>query len=425
MSPLVITLLILAFVFIALLSGKFSYGVVGGAAVVLLMATGVLTAGEAMSGFSNTNVAIMLAMMVVSAGLMRTSLIDKIVNLVHKVGNSEMGLVAGFGIIAAVMSQFMNAFVAVACLLPLITGMCAELKIKRTRVIYPITIIALAWIALFPIGFGAGTFAQMNSYLEAFGSEFRFTMFDMSWGRLPGAILTTLFGIFIVPKLCPLEPSVETRDDLGKELKKSDLSKTKETLAYLISIGTIVLMILSNTLGIPVYLVACAGAVLMVLCGVLTESQAFGSVNFGMVFFFAGILPLATALTKTGASDVIADSIIRILGGTTNPWIISTVFVMVCFVLTQFMSNTACVQVFTPLALMVCVKLGMNPIGVMSLIYIGCTASFLTPMANPGIPLAMAAGGYSLKDCLKIGILPGLLMCGIGIVWCSIFFPAF
>lgn len=425
MSPLVITLLILAFVFVALLSGKFSYGVVGGAAVVLLMATGVLNAEEAMSGFSNTNVAIMLAMMVVSAGLMRTSLIDKIVNLVHKIGNSEMGLVAGFGIIAAVMSQFMNAFVAVACLLPLITGMCAELKIKRTRVIYPITIIALTWIALFPIGFGAGTFAQMNSYLEAFGSEFRFTMFDMSWGRLPGAILITLFGIFIVPKLCPVEPSVETRDDLGKELKKSDLSKTKETMAYLISIGTIVLMILSNTLGIPVYLVACGGAVLMVLCGVLTEPQAFGSVNFGMVFFFAGILPLATALTKTGASDVIADSIIRILGGTTNPWIISTVFVMVCFVLTQFMSNTACVQVFTPLALMVCVKLGLNPIGIMSLIYIGCTASFLTPMANPGIPLAMAAGGYSLKDCLKIGILPGLLMCAIGIVWCSIFFPAF
>lgn len=425
MSPLVITMLILLFTFIALLSGKLSYGVVGATIISLLIITGVLDVSEALAGFSNTNVAIMLCMMVLSGALMKTSLVERIVGLVRNVGHSERALIAGFGLIAAAMSQFMNAFVAVACLLPLITGLCSQLNIKRTKVIYPVMVIALTWIFLFPVGMGASTIAQMNGYLESFGSEFRFNMMDMTIGRLPGVILNTLFCIFILPRVCPDKPSVEFRDDLGREVAKSTLSKPREILCYIIAVVMVVLMILAGTIGIQVYTVAIVGASALALFGILSEKEAFQSINFGMVFFFAAILPLSTALTKTGASDVIADAIITILGGSTNPWLISTVFVLVCFVATQFLSNTGCVQVFTPLALMVCVQLNMNPVGIMSLVNIGCCASYLTPMANPGIPLTMSAGGYSLKDCIKIGILPGLLICAIGVVWCSLFFPAY
>lgn len=425
MSPLVITMLILLFAFIALLSGKLSYGVVGATIISLLIITGVLDVSEALAGFSNTNVAIMLCMMVLSGALMKTSLVERIVGLVRNVGHSERALIAGFGLIAAAMSQFMNAFVAVACLLPLITGLCQQLNIKRTKVIYPVMIIALTWIFLFPVGMGASTIAQMNGYLESFGSEFRFNMMDMTIGRLPGVILNTLFCIFILPRVCPDKPSVEFRDDLGREVAKSTLSKPREILCYIIAVAMVVLMILAGTIGIQVYTVAIVGASALTLFGILSEKEAFQSINFGMVFFFAAILPLSTALTKTGASDVIADAIITILGGPTNPWLISTVFVLVCFVATQFLSNTGCVQVFTPLALMVCVQLNMNPVGIMSLVNIGCCASYLTPMANPGIPLTMSAGGYSLKDCIKIGILPGLLICATGVVWCSLFFPAY
>lgn len=425
MSPLVITMLILLFAFIALLSGKLSYGVVGATIISLLIITGVLDVSEALAGFSNTNVAIMLCMMVLSGALMKTSLVEHIVGLVRNVGHSERALIAGFGLIAAAMSQFMNAFVAVACLLPLITGLCSQLNIKRTKVIYPVMVIALTWIFLFPVGMGASTIAQMNGYLESFGSEFRFNMMDMTIGRLPGVILNTLFCIFILPRVCPDKPSVEFRDDLGREVAKSTLSRPREILCYIIAVVMVVLMILAGTIGIQVYTVAIVGASALALFGILSEKEAFQSINFGMVFFFAAILPLSTALTKTGASDVIADAIITILGGSTNPWLISTVFVLVCFVATQFLSNTGCVQVFTPLALMVCVQLNMNPVGIMSLVNIGCCASYLTPMANPGIPLTMSAGGYSLKDCIKIGILPGLLICAIGVVWCSLFFPAY
>lgn len=426
MSPLVITMLLLALVFIALLSGKFSYGVVGGAIVVALMLTNILTPAEALSGFSNTNVVIMFCMMIMSAGLMRTSIITRIVGLVGRVGKSETALIAGFGLIAAIMAQFMNAFVAVACLLPFITGMCRELGVKRTKIIYPVMIIALTFIFWLPVGQGvAMNVAQPNGYLEGYGSDIRFGMFDMTLARLPGAVINTLFAIFILPKICPAESSADARDDMGREVSRSTLEPWREAAAYIISAATILLMILAGTLNLNVCMLACTGTLLMVLAGVLDGKQAIGAVNWGMVFLFAGVLPLATALTKTGASDVIADFIVTLIGGSTNPWIISIVFVSISFISTQFLSNTACVQVFMPLVLMVCIRLGMNPIGAMGLVNIGCTASYLTPMANPGIPLCMAAGGYSLKDCVKIGILPGLLICAVGVVWCSLFFPAY
>lgn len=425
MSPLVITLLILLAVFVALLSGKVGYGAVGGAIVVALVVFNILTPAEALAGFSNTNVVIMFAMTILSAGLMRTRLIEHIMGLVGKIGKSEAALIAGFGLVAGAMAQFMNAFLAVACLLPLITGTCKELKIPRTKVIYPVMVIALSFVFWLPIGPGAATYAQMNGYLESYGSTFVFGMFDMTLVRLPGIVITTAFAIFVMPKLCPSKPSISTKDDLGKEIKKGSLKPWQEIAAYLVAGGTVLLMVLATTLHLQAFLIACVGALLMVLLGILTEQQAFSSVNWGMIFLFGGVLPLATALTKTGASDVIANGIITLIGGSTNPWIISIVFTLVCFISTQFLSNTACVQVFTPLALMVCVKLSMNPVGIMGCVNIACTASYLTPMANPGIPLCMDAGGYSLKDCLKIGILPGLLICAVGVVWCAIFFPPF
>lgn len=223
MSPLAMTLLILLVVFVALLSGKFGYGVVGGGVIVALILLNILTPAEALSGLANTNVVIMFAMTIISAGLMKTRLIEHAIGLVNKIGKTEAALIAGFGLIAGFMAQFMNAFLAVACLLPLISGTCKELRIPKTKVIYPVMIIALTFIFWLPIGPGAATYAQMNGYLESYGSEFTFGIFDMTLVRLPGVILTTLFCIFILPKLCPATSTLETKEDLGREVQKGKL----------------------------------------------------------------------------------------------------------------------------------------------------------------------------------------------------------
>lgn len=426
MSPLVTTIAILIIMVIMFMSNRFPLGLCGMFCSLALLVTGVLEPADAFSGFANTNVVIMVAMMIVSAGLMKTSLIERVMGLINKVGGgSQLAIIAGFGLILAIMAQFMNAFVAISCMIPFINGTCDDMHVPRTKVYFPLMVIAYAFVALLPIGFGAGNFAQMNGYLEAFGSEPLFTMWTLTGARLPSTIAMTLFAIFVLPKFCPDKPSVEVKTGLEKTLAKSNLSKGKETLAYVITIGTILMMMTSSLHGVPAYTSASIGAFLMVLTGILTEKECFQSVSWNMVFMFAGILPLATALTQTGASDVVANALETAMGGTTNPWVINIIFGVVVWLLTQIMSNTAMINVFTPLALLVCSDMGMNPVGIMGIIYIAATASFMTPMASPGVPLAMGAAGYDFRDTMRLGLLPAVVSLVVGVIWCSLMFPAY
>ncbi len=185
------------------------------------------------------------------------------------------------------------------------------------------------------------------------------------------------------------------------------------------------MMMTSSLHGIQPATSAAVGAFLMVLCGVLNHKEAVQSVAWDPLFMFAGIISLATALTKTGASDVGAEAIQHLLGGTTNPWIINIAFGIVIYVMTQFLSNSAMINVFTPLALMITTRLGMNPVGIMGLMWVAGCSSFVTPMATPGIPLAMQAGGYDFKDVVKTGFLPTLLSLTAGIIWCTLVFPVY
>ena len=109
------------------------------------------------------------------------------------------------------------------------------------------------------------------------------------------------------------------------------------------------------------YLTACLGAVLLVLTGVLSEKEALASIHQPTIFLFAGVLALSDAIQKTGAGDVVADWMIKILGGTTNTYLIMAVFFLVPFVLTQVMSNLATLTIFIPLVTSACLKMGLDP----------------------------------------------------------------
>ena len=93
----------------------------------------------------------------------------------------------------------------------------------------------------------------------------------------------------------------------------------------IIILATIALMLLENVIGIKMYLTACLGAVLLVLTGVLSEKEALASIHQPTIFLFAGVLALSDAIQKTGAGDVVADWMIKILGGTTNTYLIMAV----------------------------------------------------------------------------------------------------
>lgn len=112
---------------------------------------------------------------------------------------------------------------------------------------------------------------------------------------------------------------------------------------------------------------------------------------------------------------------IRLLGDTTNPYIIMLVFFLVPFILTQVMSNLATLTIFIPLVTSACIRMGVDPrAAVIGVITASCV-SIMTPMAAPCQIMIIEPGGYTLKDYLKCGTPLALILIVVSVFSCRHF----
>ena len=93
--------------------------------------------------------------------------------------------------------------------------------------------------------------------------------------------------------------------------------------------------------AISLEMAAIIGALVCVLTGCLTEKQAYASIDWVTIFLFAGMMPVSTAMDKTGAGKLIAEWAVSLMGGSPTPIIMTSVLFIISCTLTQFMSNTA------------------------------------------------------------------------------------
>ncbi len=187
----------------------------------------------------------------------------------------------------------------------------------------------------------------------------------------------------------------------------------------------ILALIFSAQIGLETWFIALAGAMLMVVFGIVDRKNVLREIPWDMILLYVGALALGTALTNTGAGNMIGNWLADIVGGTRNNYVLGILFFLIPFIITQFMLNRAVSAVFTPICLLTCSALGANPIGLMFLVNAGSLTAFLTPMATPAVPLAMADGGYDLKTVVKGGAIISIFVPMVYIPYVMTVFPAF
>lgn len=392
--------------------------------MISLTLTGVLKPAEAFSGFSNTNVVMFVAMFVVGAALTKTSLLDRLQKVVVKYKDKPRLLITIACIIGALVATVTSATACAAIMLPLLIGIANEIGLSRKRLLYPVMAVANIATAMTILGQGASNMTWSDVMIKA-GGTIPFTVWDFTVARIPILILSIVYMATIGYRLLPDVPNEEFEDYGGTQGTKSNLTLTpaREIISLVICCLTILLMFVSNGIHIPMYIIPCIGAVLLVITGVMSEKEALSSIHLPTVFLFAGVLPLSDAMTKSGAGDAVADIMIKILGNTTNPYIIMLVFLLFPLILTQLMSNLATVAIFIPLASTVAVRIGIDPrAAVMASLIAGC-ASFLTPMAAPCQAMIMGPGGYKLKDYLKSGLPLIIMIVVVTVFYLPLIFP--
>ena len=62
-------------------------------------------------------------------------------------------------------------------------------------------------------------------------------------------------------------------------------------------------------------------ALALIVTGVISEKQALKSIDLKTIFLFSGTLSLASALSKSGAGEMIANKVIGLLGDNPSPYL--------------------------------------------------------------------------------------------------------
>ncbi|MEC1716076.1 SLC13 family permease [Schinkia azotoformans] len=175
----------------------------------------------------------------------------------------------------------------------------------------------------------------------------------------------------------------------------------KAPIAGIILLFMVVLMILEV---FPPVISVLIGAVFMIITGCLRNmDDAYGQLNWESIVLIACMLPLATALEKTGGMEYLSEGIIRLLGDYGPTGVLIGIY-LVTMVFGQFISNTATAVLFAPIAMNAALGIGVSPYPFLIAVAVAASMAFATPVASPTNALVMTAGGYKFSDFVKIGI---------------------
>lgn len=136
---MVITLIILVVASAFFVSGKVRSDIVALCALLALMISGVLTPEEALSGFSNNVVIMMIGLFVVGGAIFQTGLAKMISSRILKLaGTSEIRLFLLVMLVTGAIGAFVSNTGTVALMLPIVVSMANNAGINSRRLLMPL-----------------------------------------------------------------------------------------------------------------------------------------------------------------------------------------------------------------------------------------------------------------------------------------------
>jgi di/tricarboxylate transporter len=165
-------------------------------------------------------------------------------------------------------------------------------------------------------------------------------------------------------------------------------------------------------------LAACA----LVAFGVVSVEQAYRSINWTTVILVGAMTPLSTAMSQTGAAQLLADRLIDVVGAA-GPYALLAGLFLLTAILGQLISNMATALIMIPIAVAAARETGISPRAVLMSLNVAAAAAFLTPVATPVNLMVMAPAGYQFGDYWKLGGLCLLWFFLVAVFLVPVFWP--
>jgi di/tricarboxylate transporter len=174
------------------------------------------------------------------------------------------------------------------------------------------------------------------------------------------------------------------------------------------------MVVLLATAIVPPAVAALLAAGAMVLLRVVSVQQAYRGISWTTVLLVAGMIPMSTAITKSGAGAMVAEILVGAVGGAGPLALLAGLFVLTV-VFGQLISNTATALVVIPIAVSAAAQLGVSARPVLMSVCVAAAAAFLTPVATPANMMVMGPGGYRFGDYWRLGLMLVLLFFAVSV----------
>ncbi|MDR1934662.1 MAG: SLC13 family permease [Candidatus Accumulibacter sp.] len=423
-SPATTTLLVLAVMAVFFVTEAIPLAVTAMSGAIVLGLCGVITPQQVFSGLANSTVVLFAGMFVIGTAMFHTGLAQKIgASVVRIFGTGDKGLMFGVMLVAAVLSSVSSNTGTTAALMPVVIAICSTARLSSSRHLMPLAFAAGLGGTMTLVGTPPNILA--NATLAA-NSITPFHFFEFALIGIPVTLVGMAYMMLVGNRLLPkdglraddaLRLAEKHRDEA--EARNADPKKMLVTGLTLLAVVTVMALDIKR---FPLEMVAVTGAIVLVLSGCISEKEAYQGIDWVTIFLFAGMMPVAIALDKSGAGEIIADSVIAFLGDKPSPYLLCTVLFILSAGLTQFMSNTASAALLCPLALSIAAGIGVSPQAVIMSIAIAASCAFATPVGTPPNTLVLGAGNYRFMDYVKVGaplVVLEMLVCSllIPMIW--------
>ena len=411
-------LALLIFIGILWLTEAFNITVTSLMVPVVAIGLGLINTQKALAPFSTPIIYMFFGGFVVAAVLQIQNLDKIIANYIIRLAKGNLKLSITYLFTATTfLSMWINNTAVAAMMLPLTMGMLKGINAEKNHRLYAFVLLGMAFSA--SIG-GIGTLvgSAPNAILA---SQIQVTFTE--WLGYGFPVMVLLVPSMILSLWVILRPDFSV--DFNPSLEKVSFNR-KNIITLLIFIGMAIMLLFSSLLNpwITAFLelpkkienfdtvIALCVVIFICVSGVASWKEIQERVEWGVLVLFGGGLTLSIVMKDSGASKIMADSIVQFVQ--TKPlWVLC--FVMTAFIifLTEFTSNTASAALIMPIVISVAQSMNLPPIALAAIIACGASCAFMLPIATPPNAIVFATGNVKQLDMAKVGLILNLFCIAI------------
>lgn len=333
--------------------------------------------------------------------------------MIKPFGKKSENVLLGFLLITGIFSMFISNTATAAMMLTFLTPVFKALPANgKGRIALTMAIPIGANLG----GMGTPIGTPPNAFAYKVLNDPTGMNLDISFGHwmavmVPLVIVLLIIAWFLLRKLFPFsQKTIELH--IEGDVKHNWRSVVVGATFFV----TIVLWIFGKQIGINANTVAMLPIAVFAFSGVISAKD-LQQIDWDVIWMVAGGFALGLAMNGTGLAKVAVESIPF---GSWSPIVILIISGLVCYFLSNFISNTATAALLIPILSVVCSGMGdkLNIIGGDPTILVGiavaASAAMSLPISTPPNAIAYSTGLINQKDMAKTGIIVGVTTLALG-----------